>query len=286
MTEIITRVYGRSDNALGAVEELKSYRFSDTEINVVSYLGGQKTGSNISSTELNEIVDAITAGHVLKGEAIIYALSVTRGATLVTVRAPFGTGGRAMAILDSYDPIETGVRPKEYPRPRQWDETTPASSFLHIPVLLDNSATLSAVLGTPFLLERGRTALWALQIPELLSARASAATLFGIPAVLKRSAAVSALVGLPLLTNAKASLSSLLHIRLLLSDKASLSAFCDMAWLRPLATPLSSALHIPTLLKGTTSISGLAGLPTLAGNTVVSSLIGLPTLAKSKFLRS
>ena len=57
----------------------------------------------------------------------------------------------------------------------------------------------------------------------------------------------------------------MLHIKLLLSDKASLSALCDMGWLRPLATPLSSALHIPTLAKDTTSLSGLAGLPTLRG---------------------
>jgi hypothetical protein len=286
MTDLIVRAYGSHDNALAAVAELKLYRFTDDEINVVSYLGGQRAGSNIASAELNEIIDAIAAGHVLKSEAAIYALSVTRGATLVTVRAPFGTGGRATAILDSYDPIETGVRPKEYPRPRQWNESTPASSFLHIGVLLDDTATLSAILGVPLLLERGRTALSVLHIPELLSAAASSATLFGIPAVFKRSPSISGLIGLPTLTGAKASLSSLLHIRLLLSDKASLSAFCDMAWLRPLATPLSSALHIPTLLKGTTSLSGIAGLPTLAGNTVVSSLVGLPTLAKSKFLRS
>jgi hypothetical protein len=282
MADIITRVYGSEDNAVAAVNELKTYRFADTDITVVSYLGGYKTGANAAAAEFNEIVGAVAAGFIPKAEAAIYALSIARGATLVTVRAPFGTAGRATAILDSYDPIETGVPPKEYKPLRMWDEATPASFILSLPVLLDDTATVSAVLGVPILLERGRTALSALRIPELLNA----SNLLGIPAILKDRAAFSALIGLPVLIDAKARLSSVLHIRLLLSDKASLSAFCDMGWLRPLATPLSSALHIPTLTKDTTSLSGLAGLPTLTGNTVLSSLLGIPTLVKNKFLRS
>ena len=282
MADIITRVYGSHENAVAAVNELKTYRFEDTDITVVSYLGGYKTGANAAAAEFNEIVGAVAAGFIPKAEAAIYALSIVRGATLVTVRAPFGTAGRATAILDSFDPIETGVPPKEYKPLRQWDEATPASSFLSLPVLVDDTATLSAVLGVPILLERGRTVFSALRIPELLNA----SNLLGIPALIKGTPALTALIGLPVLTDAKARLSSVLHIKLLLSDKASLSALCDMGWLRPLATPLSSALHIPTLAKDTTSLSGLAGLPTLAGNTMLSSLVGIPTLVKSKFLRS
>ncbi len=94
------------------------------------------------------------------------------------------------------------------------------------------------------------------------------------------------MIGLPVLTDAKARLSSVLHIKLLLSDKASLSALCDMGWLRPLATPLSSALVYSDPGENTTSLSGLAGLPTLAGNTMLSSLSRDSTLVKSKFLRS
>jgi hypothetical protein len=282
MADIITRVYGSHENAQAAVDELKAYRFDDTGITVVSYLGGFKTGSNAAVAEFNEIVNAVAAGWIPKAEAAIYALSITRGATLVTVRAPFGTAGRATTILDSYDPIETGVPPKEYKPLRQWDEATPASSFLSMRVLIDDTATLSAVLGIPILLERGRTVFSALRIPELLNA----SNILGIPALIKGTPSFTALLGLPVLTDAKARLSSVLHIKLLLSHDASLSGFCDMGWLRPLATPLSSALHIPTLTKDTTSLSGLAGLPTLSGNTILSSVLGIPTLVKSKFLRS
>jgi hypothetical protein len=282
MADIITRVYGSQENAVAAINELKTYRFEDTDITVVSYLGGYKTGANAAAAEFNEIVSAVAAGFIPKAEAAIYALSIARGATLVTVRAPFGTAGRATAILDSHDPVETGVPPKEYKPLRQWDEATPASSMLSWPVLLDDTVTLSAVLGIPILFERSRTVFSALRIPELLNA----SNLLGITAIIKDVPAFSALIGLPVLTDAKARLSSVLHIKLLLSDKASLSAFCDMGWLRPLATPLSSALHIPVLTKDTTSLSGLAGLPTLAGNKIFSSLLGIPTLVKSKFLRS
>ena len=137
MADIIARVYGSHENAVAAVNELKTYRFEDTDITVVSYLGGYKTGANAAAAEFNEIVGAVAAGFIPKAEAAIYALSIVRGATLVTVRAPFGTAGRATAILDSFDPIETGVPPKEYKPLRQWDEATPASSFLSLPVLVD-----------------------------------------------------------------------------------------------------------------------------------------------------
>ncbi len=282
MADIITRVYGSHENAQAAIDELKAYRFDDAAMTVVAYLGGFKTGSNAAAAEFNEIVDAVAAGYVPKAEAAIYALSIARGATLVTVRAPFGTGGRAMTILDSHDPIETGVPPKEYAPLRQWDEATPASSFLSMRVLLDDTVTLSAVLGIPILWERSRTVLSALRLPELLNS----SNILGIPAIIRGTPSVTALLGLPVLTDAKARLSSILHIRLLLSHDASFSAFCDMGWLRPLKTPLSSALHIPTLTKDTTSLSGLAGLPTLSGNTLLSSVLGIPTLVKSKFLRS
>jgi hypothetical protein len=130
MADTITRVYGNYENALAAVGQLKQHRFTDFEINVVTYLGGQQTGGNVSAAEFNELVDAIAAGFVRKADAAIYTLSVARGGTLVSVRAPFGTGGRAAAILDNFNPIETGVRLPEYKRLQPWDEAAPASSFL------------------------------------------------------------------------------------------------------------------------------------------------------------
>jgi hypothetical protein len=283
MADIITRVYGSYENALAAVNELKLYRFLDSEITVVSLPTARRAGANMSPPAFNEIVDAIAAGWVVKSDAAIYALSVMRGAALVTVRAPFGTGGRASTILDSHDPVESGVTPKEFPRMRQWDDSTPASSFLHLPVLLDHEATpLSAVLGLPLVAKRGRTLGAVLRIPEVFSTAASKATLFGLPAVMKGSPAITALLGLPAVIRGSAYLSSALHIPLLLSDKASLSGLLDMGWLRAWPTPLSSLLHIPTLMNSSTS---LTGVPTSLRSTTVSSRVGIPTLTKGKFLR-
>src|SRR3954464_4417361 len=126
MADIITRVYGSYETARAAVAELKLHRFTDSEITVVSPQDARAGGT---SPDFNALVGAIAAGWVLKSEAAIYALSVMRGASLVTVRAPFGAGGRAAGILDKHEPIESGVPLREFPRMRPWDDKAPASSM-------------------------------------------------------------------------------------------------------------------------------------------------------------
>jgi hypothetical protein len=285
MAEVITRVYPSYETALAVVGELKAHRFTDTEINMVSYLGGQRAGSNVAAPQLKELADAIAAGFVLRADANVYAQAVAKGGTLITVRPPFGTGGKVVAILDSHNPIETGVQPKEYPAAATWDEAAPASSVLRLPTLLAHTASFSSFWNLPLLSKQGRTLFSTLRIPEVLSAAASSATLFSLPAILKGAQPISGLIGLPTLSQVTAPLSSVLHIKLLVNDKA-FSAFCDLDWLRSFKTPLSSLLGLPTLLNGTTSLSSLTGLPTLSGSRPLSSLIGLPTLAKNRFLRS
>jgi hypothetical protein len=275
MADIITRVYGSYETARAAVAELKLHRFTDSEITVVS---SQDAPAGGTSPDFNTLVNTIAAGWVLKSEAAIYALSVMRGASLVTVRAPFGAAGRAAGIMDKHDPVESGVPLREFSRLRQWDEATPASSLLHMPPLSDPNSSLSAILGLPLLAKRGRTLCTVLHIPELVSRASAKATLFG-PAILKGS---PRLMG-GAVTRGPAHLSSALHIKLLLSHDASLSRFLDMPWLRPIATPLSSLLHIPTLMNSSASLSGL---PTLSRGGTVSAKVGIPTLTKGKAART
>jgi hypothetical protein len=274
MADIITRVYGSHGNALAAVNDLKLHRFTDSEITVVTSPGAQASGR----VPFDAIVNTIAAGWVLKSEAAIYALSVMRGASLVTVRAPFGSGGRATAILDRHDPVESGVPMREFQRMRPWDDMAPASSLLHMPVLADPDSSLSAILGLPLLAKRGRTLCAVLRIPEVVSRAGAKATLLG-PAILKGSPRIMGAT----VTRGPAYLSSALRIKLLLSHDASLSRFLDMPWLRPIATPLSSLLHIPTLMNSSASLSGL---PALSRGGTVSARVGIPTLTKSRPARS
>jgi hypothetical protein len=273
MADIITWVYGSYENALTAVNELKLHRFTDSEITVVS---PRNTGG--TAPDFNAVVNAIAAGWVLKSEAAIYALSVMRGALLVTVRAPFGAGSRAAAILDKHDPVESGVPMREFPRMRPWDDKAPASSLLHMPVLADPDSSLSAILGLPLLAKRGRTLCAVLRMPELVSRASAKAMLLG-PAILKGSPRIMGAT----VIRGPAYLSSALHLRLLLSHNASLSRLLDMPWLRSKATPLSSLLHIPTLMNSSASLSGL---PTLSRGGTVSARVGIPTLTKGRAARS
>src|SRR3954451_13589578 len=128
MADIITRVYGSYETARAAVAELKLHRFTDSEITVVSSQDARAGGT---FPDFNTLVNTIAAGWVLKSEAAIYALSVMRGASLVTVRAPFGAAG----IMDKHEPVESGVPLRAFPRMRPWDDKAPASSLLHMPLL-------------------------------------------------------------------------------------------------------------------------------------------------------
>jgi hypothetical protein len=275
MADIITRVYGSYENALAAVNELKLHRFTDSEITVVASPGSRTGGGSVP---FDAVVNAIAAGWVLKSEAAIYALSVMRGASLVTVRAPFGAAGNATAILDKHHPVESGVPMREFPRMRPWDEAAPASSVLHMSPLADPDSSLSAILGLPLLAKRGRTLCAVLHVPELVSRTGAKATLLG-PAILKGSPRI---MGATVIRR-PAYLSSALHIKLLLSHDASLSRFLDMPWLRRIPAPLSSLLHIPTLIN---SAASLSGLPTLSRGGTVSSRVGIPTLTRSRTARS
>lgn len=275
MADIITRVYGSYENALAAVNELKLHRFTDSQITVIA---GSSARAGSGGPPFDAVVNAIAAGWVLKSEAAIYALSVTRGASLVTVRAPFGAAGNATAILDKHDPVESGVPARMFPGMRPWDEAAPASSVLHMPPLADPDSSLSAILGLPMLTKRGRTLCTALHMPELVGRARARTTLLG-PAILKGAPRIMG----GSVTRGPAYLSSALHIKLLLSHEASLSRFLDMPWLRRFATPLSSLLHIPTLINSSASLSGL---PRLSGSGTVSSCVGLPTLTRDRTARS
>jgi hypothetical protein len=183
MSENITRIYKSHDDAVSVVSELESYGYAP---HLVSGAGAD--GVALSH---DAIVSAITGFYILKSEAEVYAPLVAEGGTLVSVHAAFGSALRATKIMDSKETIATGlqlVKPLEL---MAWDEATPLSCTIQMPVLLDHDATF--------------TAPW--NPGSLLTENGSAGSWFGLPLLLNGGPMMGAL-----LPNNPSPLSSLLKI--------------------------------------------------------------------------
>jgi hypothetical protein len=185
MSHTINRLYATHEQAAKAVAALEDADYSDIHL-----VPGASPG-----TSIDDIVASITRGNVLKSDAKILAKGVSQGRSLVTVHAPFGGAFGANRILDKFSPVASGLAEPEHPA-LAWDEATPISSILQIPVLLDDSATFSK--------------FW--NVAPLTSGSFSLSSLFGIPLLSRASGTFESSIGLPLLINNPAPLSSLLKL--------------------------------------------------------------------------
>jgi hypothetical protein len=120
----VTRLFATAQQAADAVKELKASGYSDSQIIVVH------PGADADAT-----VKAITAGYVLKADAVRYARHVNAGHTLVIVDADFGRGAEARLLLDSHGTVDPGFEEEGYELPQLWDDAAPLSSALRWPVL-------------------------------------------------------------------------------------------------------------------------------------------------------
>ncbi|MGJ4949136.1 hypothetical protein [Bradyrhizobium sp. HKCCYLS20291] len=184
MSQTICRMYPTPAQAANAKLELEHAGYS--EVHLVS--------SNSVGESDDDLIAAITRGYVLKSHARVYAQGIRRGGSLVTVHAPFTGAGKALRILGKYGPIESGItEPESHVMP--WDEATPMSCILQIPVLLDDP--------TPF------AKFW--NVPELASSTFSLSAVLGIP-LLKSSDPGASSFNLALLSRDPTPLSSLLGL--------------------------------------------------------------------------
>jgi hypothetical protein len=174
VSHAITRLYSTAAQATAVVAALKQKKFTDDLITVVH--------PTTPAAATDAIVAAITAGYVLKADARVYAQGVQRGLSLVSVLAPFGSGGKVLRILDAFSPVESGVRHGD-PAPL-WDEYSPFSSALRLPVLLKGNAVFSSFWSLPVLSRKSWTVSSALHIPAVSSGSIGASR-FGIPLLLK-----------------------------------------------------------------------------------------------------
>jgi hypothetical protein len=178
----INRMYSSQDTARKAAAELREEGFTD--IHVVTPPTGE--------APLSAIAAQIAQNRVLLADARIYAKGVAAGGSLVTVFAPFGSGLAAEQILDSHGPIPNGM-PEPQPE-TLWDEATPLSSALMIPLLSDDATPISKIIG----------------FPPLTSPDCSASNVIGMPLLSQNAAPLSSLIGMGLLSKNAAPLSSML----------------------------------------------------------------------------
>ena len=199
MSQTINRMFESVERAAQAVQALKTNRFSQFDH---VYLFGRDSEGGVEQS-VDQIVAAMMKSYVLKAHARVYAEKVKQGSALVTVHAPFGTGGDALEVLESFGPVDSGV-----PGPRDalpaWDEVAPCSSLFHIRVLLPDSATFSKFWNVPPLAKTARTTSAALGLPEGGGSSGPFAGTFGLPMLAGPRMSLSAMLGLPLLTGARA----------------------------------------------------------------------------------
>ncbi len=285
MTDPIVRMYETEQQARDAVSELREEGFPEDRIFLVT------PGAGIDEGPSEAISRAIMAGHVLRSHAQVYAQGIQGGRSLVVVHAPFGSGVLATRTMDSFGPVDTGIRLPERRSPA-WDEAAPLSSALQLrSILRDRPAPFSATVSLPTL-SRGRSFLSSL-FREL--ARSDFA-LFGRSELSPNPAPLSSLFGLKTVSESEGPRRSSFGLPLLSQDPAPLSSRLGLLLLtegplRNQPAPLSATLGLPALSRGRSFLSrivgelassnfALFGRDPLSRNAApLSSLFGLKTLS-------
>ena len=188
MAKLIARMFANAGDADAAVSELKSHGFVDGEMIIAN-------PPNDGKNSLDGIVATMVGGYILRSLAAIYADGVAKGGHFVAVHAPFGGAKKATTILDSHNPIHSGVAEPVFPRP-VWDEAAPLSSAFQLPALSSNPTPLSSFFSMNVL---GGAGDWL-------------SSLFGARTVAKGAAPLSSSIGLPILSKNPAPLSRLFRL--------------------------------------------------------------------------
>ena len=200
MTQTISRMYEFPEQAAQAKAALKKADYPN--VHLVSAAG-------MADAPFDDIVAAIARGNVLTAHARIYAAGIAKGGSLVTVHAQFGSAIDAIRILDRFEPIDSGI-PEPESHASLWNEATPLSSLLQLPVLINEAAPYSTFWNLPALSDPSSSLSRLLGLP-LLKNFGSRSTSFGLP-LLKNFGPRSTSFGIPLLSDQPAPLSSLLGL--------------------------------------------------------------------------
>lgn len=196
MNHPIVRIYASAEQANAAVTRLRKWGFEEELINLVTASSKPAANAPASAASDDPVLSSIMAGYVLKSHAKVYAAQVQRGAALVSIRPPFGRGNVAEFLLDEGgQAIGRGIE-DDSDRLQPWDDATPFSSSLMLPVLVKATAPFSAFWVLPTITRKGGTLCSALGLSELAD---SSTFLFGNPSLSRSAAPLSSSIGLPLL---------------------------------------------------------------------------------------
>jgi hypothetical protein len=188
MAQTICRMFANRSQALTALEAMKLNGYEDCFLFDAEGGGGTHAG----------VVDAMCRAHILKNEAQIYAEGIMKGGAMIALHAQFGMAARATHILDSHQPIPSGI--PEPPIVRiDWDEQRPFSSALQLPLLTP--------VKLPF--------EWFWNIPSLMRPGFLLSSLFGLGFRTGSATPLSSSIGMATLTSCATPFSSLLKMPLL-----------------------------------------------------------------------
>jgi len=195
----IVRMYDSVEKAKAALAGLKNWGFEDELLNLVTAGSVPRANAPVGAASDDPLLSAIMSGYVLKSDARVYAEGIRRGLTLVSVVAPFGTGGVAIEILERSGPVDSGLPPDDSDPMPMWDDAAPMSSALSMPVLSKNLTPFSSFWAMPAITRKGGTLSGLLGIPSVSSSGWSFSGALGMPALSKNPAPFSSLLNLPLL---------------------------------------------------------------------------------------
>jgi hypothetical protein len=187
MSTEITRMYANAATAAKAASELREEGYGDVFV----------VGPPAADTPLSAIAAQIAQGRVLLADAKIYAKGVAAGHALVTVHAPFGSGAVATSILESHDPVASGM-PEPEPV-KLWDEAAPLSSAMMIPLLLNDPDPVSKIIGIPAVTGSNCSLSETIGLPLLSNSDMGDKGRLGMPYLSNNPTPLSSLFGLPLL---------------------------------------------------------------------------------------
>jgi hypothetical protein len=256
MTQIV-RMYADRDTAMEAVRALVRAGFSRYDIHVVSP-PEMEQGEPLSE-RLAGIAAMIHRGDVARERAQVYALAVNEGGTLVLVSALFGTARVIEGTLDGYPTIHPGyVEPVK--QKRTLDKAAPFSSWLRLPVLLNNPTPFSNLMNMPVTssVKAAPFSSW-LKWPTLAGSAAPFSKYLGLKTLSDEPAPFSKFLMWPTLSGSAAPFSSWLKLPTLSGAAAPFSSWFRWPTLGGSATPFSDKLNLPTLSNDPAPLSSALG---------------------------
>lgn len=222
MAQIISRIFCSSTNAAAAVKELGDHRFGENEVFTIESAAGSSR---------DDLVAQIVQSGIDKADAPAYADKMQGGATLIVVRAPFGSAHKATVPMDRHQPLPAVVAAKPAPQRMAYDKATPVSSMFQWATLMSDPAPVS------------RFFRWATSLTFSLSRARKYAELSNNVAPLSKA------LGWSLLTENAAPLSQKMKWRLLSDEPPPFSRRMNWETLSRNPSPPSRFLGVPVLSK-------------------------------------